>query len=175
MDIEQAKRDWELNRLKEQREEEERKAELEEDDMLYTFMIEDGMNQVVKKRPYNKSIKEKKHSPVVEPSRKSTRPPRPKQLDLPEPDVHMAMAVKPAVKRGRGRPRKHPLPTIAPDRSKLISVRTVSSPELVTISNRPASQAQYIISQSGDCSVQTNGVRRRISRPQSDISDIDDI
>ncbi|ESO91647.1 hypothetical protein LOTGIDRAFT_122039, partial [Lottia gigantea] len=41
-DIENAKKDWELARLKALKEEEERRAEMEEDEMLYTYSVEDS-------------------------------------------------------------------------------------------------------------------------------------
>lgn len=43
------KRDWELNRLKALKEEEEKRAELEEDEMLYTYSRDDAYQQVKKR------------------------------------------------------------------------------------------------------------------------------
>lgn len=166
MDIEQAKHDWELNRLKEQREEEERKAELEEDDMLYTYSKEDGMNQVPK-RKYR--IKEKKRSPAVEPLRKSGRPPRPKQFDLPESSYDGEM--KPKIKRGRGRPRKNPV--ISPQLTSLITVKSGSSPGLLN-SHKSGSQAYIITKAAVQHKPLSNGIRRsQRHQSQSDASDID--
>ena len=48
-DIEAVKKDWELNRLKALKEEEERRAELEEDEMLYTYSRDDAYQQVKKR------------------------------------------------------------------------------------------------------------------------------
>ncbi|XP_034338374.2 helicase domino isoform X3 [Magallana gigas] len=45
-DIENVKKDWELGRLKALKEEEERRAELEEDEMLYIYSRDDAYNQV---------------------------------------------------------------------------------------------------------------------------------
>ncbi|XP_052801568.1 helicase SRCAP-like isoform X2 [Mya arenaria] len=45
-DIETVKKDWELNRLKALKEEEERRAEMEEDEMLYTYSRDDAYQQV---------------------------------------------------------------------------------------------------------------------------------
>ncbi|XP_062606790.1 helicase domino-like isoform X2 [Saccostrea cucullata] len=45
-DIENVKKDWELGRLKALKEEEERRAELEEDEMLYIYYRDDTYNQV---------------------------------------------------------------------------------------------------------------------------------
>ncbi len=45
-----AKEEWELSRLQALKEEEERRAELEEDEMLYTYTRDDASNQVKKKR-----------------------------------------------------------------------------------------------------------------------------
>ncbi|CAH1801795.1 unnamed protein product, partial [Owenia fusiformis] len=53
--VEDAKKNWELNRLKTLREEEERRCELEEDEMLFTYSREDATNKVNKKS--NKSNK----------------------------------------------------------------------------------------------------------------------
>ena len=47
-DIENAKKDWELNRLKALKEEEERRLEFEEDEMLYTYSRDDAYQQVKK-------------------------------------------------------------------------------------------------------------------------------
>ena len=44
-----AKKDWELNRLKALKEEEERRLELEEDEMLYTYSRDDAYQQVKKR------------------------------------------------------------------------------------------------------------------------------
>ena len=43
------KKDWELNRLKALKEEEERRAEMEEDEMLYTYSRDDAYQQVKKR------------------------------------------------------------------------------------------------------------------------------
>ena len=48
-DIEAVKKDWELNRLKALKEEEEKRAELEEDEMLYTYSRDDAYQQVKKR------------------------------------------------------------------------------------------------------------------------------
>ncbi|WAR02083.1 DOM-like protein [Mya arenaria] len=48
-DIETVKKDWELNRLKALKEEEERRAEMEEDEMLYTYSRDDAYQQVKKR------------------------------------------------------------------------------------------------------------------------------
>ncbi|XP_052268550.1 helicase domino-like isoform X1 [Dreissena polymorpha] len=45
-DIEAIKKDWELNRLKALKEEEEKRAEMEEDEMLYTYSRDDAYQQV---------------------------------------------------------------------------------------------------------------------------------
>ncbi|KAK3083777.1 hypothetical protein FSP39_003020, partial [Pinctada imbricata] len=45
-DIENAKKDWELGRLQALKEEEERRLEIEEDEMLYIYSREDAYNQV---------------------------------------------------------------------------------------------------------------------------------
>ncbi|XP_065935140.1 helicase domino isoform X5 [Magallana gigas] len=45
-DIENVKKDWELGRLKALKEEEERRAELEEDEMLYIYSRDDAYNQM---------------------------------------------------------------------------------------------------------------------------------
>ncbi|CAI9734305.1 helicase domino-like [Octopus vulgaris] len=62
-DIESAKKDWELARLKSLKEEEEIRAELEEDEMLFTYTRDDAYNQVKKskskKNSGNKSNKKK--------------------------------------------------------------------------------------------------------------------
>ncbi|XP_052073827.1 helicase domino-like isoform X2 [Mytilus californianus] len=47
-DIENAKKEWELGRLKALKEEEERRLEVEEDEMLFTYTREDAFNQVFK-------------------------------------------------------------------------------------------------------------------------------
>ncbi|XP_063395968.1 helicase SRCAP-like isoform X2 [Mytilus trossulus] len=47
-DIQNAKKDWELGRLKALKEEEERRLEVEEDEMLFTYTREDAFNQVFK-------------------------------------------------------------------------------------------------------------------------------
>ena len=49
-----AKEEWELSRLKALREEEERRAELEEDEVLYTYSRDDALNQVKKKSKANR-------------------------------------------------------------------------------------------------------------------------
>lgn len=46
--MEAAKKDWELGRLQKLKEEEERKAEMEDDDILYTYSREDAYNKVHK-------------------------------------------------------------------------------------------------------------------------------
>lgn len=52
-----AKEEWELSRLKALKEEEERRAELEEDEMLFTYSREDANNQVKNKRAYSSGKK----------------------------------------------------------------------------------------------------------------------
>lgn len=54
-----AKEEWEFNRLKELRAEEERRAELEEDEMLFTYSRQDAYNQV-KKKSSKKGLKKMK-------------------------------------------------------------------------------------------------------------------
>ena len=64
--IEEAKKDWELSRLKQIKEEEERRAEMEEDEILFTYTSEDAQNKVLK----NKQAKSKKNrasSRVIKP------------------------------------------------------------------------------------------------------------
>ncbi|XP_013379688.1 helicase SRCAP [Lingula anatina] len=48
--IDSAKKDWELNRLKALKEEEERRLEIEEDEMLFTYSRDDACNQVKRKK-----------------------------------------------------------------------------------------------------------------------------
>lgn len=57
--MEAAKREWELGRLQGLKEQEEREAELEEDDVLYTYSREDSENQVHKS---SKNTKRKEKS-----------------------------------------------------------------------------------------------------------------
>lgn len=61
-----AKEEWELSRLKALREEEERRAELEEDEVLYTYSRDDAFNQVKKKSKANRPT-----APVRQSNRKS--------------------------------------------------------------------------------------------------------
>ncbi|XP_061196592.1 helicase domino-like [Saccostrea echinata] len=67
-DIENVKKDWELGRLKALKEEEERRAELEEDEMLYIYYRDDTYNQVKKK---SKKAQKANKTPakIVTPSR----------------------------------------------------------------------------------------------------------
>lgn len=173
MDIEQAKKDWELNRLKSQREEEERKAELEEDDMLYTYSKEDGLNQVPRRYKKHKQSPSKPKRMVPEPSRKSKRPPMPKQLES-ESDDELAVAPKP--KRGkRGRPKgsKNANTLLSsPDRTILIK-SSISNDDSVTLKRKPGSKT-YIISSPVTSSpmLHTNGVHQVMSPTLSD-SDVD--
>lgn len=154
--------------------EEERIAELEEDDMLYTYTKEDGMNQVQKRKPRGRPRKEKKSLPLVEPSRKSKRPPRPKQFISPASEIESDQ--KPPVKRGRGRPRKYPLPVESVAQSRVITVKSGSSADMIALKKKSGSQT-FIISPVNASSFPgrqvTNGVRRRSIQQQSDTSDID--
>lgn len=175
MDIEQAKKDWELNRLKNQREEEERKAELEEDDMLYTYSKEDGMNQV--RRSPKKPAPQRKRA-VPEPSRKSSRPPRPKQLDS-DTDEEQLEPRKKMFKPGRGRPKgsknKSTLLSESHDYVKLKSI-SASKDEIITIQRKPGGGKTYIISSPVASSpIVKPGTVTRIngSHQASDNSDID--
>lgn len=67
-DIENVKKDWELGRLKALKEEEERRAELEEDEMLYIYSRDDAYNQV-KKKSKKAQKANKAAAKVVTPSR----------------------------------------------------------------------------------------------------------
>lgn len=172
MDIEQAKRDWELNRLKQQREDEERRAELEEDDMLYTYTKEDAMNQVPKKK---KAKKYQRKRPIPPPSRKSNRPHHPKQLDkISESDL-----VEPPRPKRRGRPPKNPnklkmvpVSNNTGGHSKIITLKNdVSNGSSLMLRRKPGSKT-YLISSSGVNQSLSNGVKKR-KRVASDNSDVD--
>lgn len=73
------KKDWELGRLKALKEEEERRAELEEDEMLYIYSRDDAYNQVKKK---SKKAQKANKAPakVVTPSRITPVRNKPKQF-----------------------------------------------------------------------------------------------
>lgn len=77
-DIEIVKKDWELGRLKALKEEEERRAELEEDEMLYIYSRDDAYNQVKKKSKAQKANKDS--AKVVTPSRITPVRNKPKQF-----------------------------------------------------------------------------------------------
>lgn len=158
LDIDQAKKDWELNRLKQQKEEEERRAELEEDDMLFTYTTEDGMNQVPKRT--NKVTTQKK-TVVVEPSRKSKRPPRPKQLESDSEGDSESIVTPQPVKRGRGRPPKKSkvvFQAIADGSGKLDNQKSGSTSESILLRNKligsPVASSPF---------VKSNGKRRTYS------------
>ena len=74
-----AKHDWELGRLQALKEEEERRAEFEEDEMLFTFSREDAQNQVKKRNKAKAAAKAKARSisgdmkPVRQSARASSR------------------------------------------------------------------------------------------------------
>ncbi|XP_063967591.1 helicase SRCAP-like [Lytechinus pictus] len=69
--VEAAKREWELGRLQALKEQEEREAELEEDEVLYTYSREDSENKVHKN---SKNVKRKEKSRgTVEKSVRDTR------------------------------------------------------------------------------------------------------
>lgn len=170
MDIEQAKRDWELNRLKQQREEEERRAELEEDDMLYTYSKEDSMNQVPRKPK-----KYQRKRPIPPPCRKSKRPPRPKQLQrIPEPELEH----KP---KRRGRPPKNPnklkqpvtSSNVSKDDGRVITLKTATSngSSPLTLRRKPGSKT-YLIGNTAAPAKRVNGFKKK-GRVSSDNSDVD--
>lgn len=188
MDIEQAKKDWELNRLKNARDEEERRAELDEDDMLYTYSKEDGMNQVqksVKKQP--KQPYQRKRA-VPEASRKSNRPPRPKQLDsdsdedMMEPARKLRKPGKPGVGRPKGSKNKKSLDgTQESLETRTIKLKSMTSAkdEVVTVKRIPGGGKTYIVSSPITSSplIRHNTVSRINGRagqtPISDDSDVD--
>ena len=62
-----AKEEWELTRLKALRQEEERRAELEEDEMLFTYSRHDAYNQVKKKSKKSMGKKERNLSAASTP------------------------------------------------------------------------------------------------------------
>ena len=79
-----AKEEWELGRLKIMKEEEERRAELEEDEMLFTYSRDDAYNQVKRKKSKSKKRRSNSGSPskstspkesktAIKPSRSSRR------------------------------------------------------------------------------------------------------
>lgn len=78
-DIENVKKDWELGRLKALKEEEERRAELEEDEMLYIYSRDDAYNQV-KKKSKKAQKANKAAAKVVTPSRITPVRNKPKQF-----------------------------------------------------------------------------------------------
>lgn len=78
-DIEIVKKDWELGRLKALKEEEERRAELEEDEMLYIYSRDDAYNQV-KKKSKKAQKANKDAAKVVTPSRITPVRNKPKQF-----------------------------------------------------------------------------------------------
>lgn len=159
LDIEKAKKDWELNRLKDRREEEERRAEMEEDDMLYTY-TKDGMNQVQRARKRDKNVP--KASATIEPSRKSKRPPMPKLLDSESEDTFERKPRKPTG-RPRGRPKG----------STKKSKQSVSTP----LSNSITQQFLHrdLIPPVSSSPFQNEGVKnqRGLSPTPSDSSDVD--
>lgn len=66
------KKDWELNRLKQLKEDEERKAEQEEDDMMYTYtktevsnLTTTNLNENKKLKPKNKNMTSKKSKRIL--------------------------------------------------------------------------------------------------------------
>ena len=68
----QAKREWELTRLKSMKEEEELRAEVEEDEMLFTYSRDDAYNQV-KHRGKKTPKPSKKQTPKSPGKRSGTR------------------------------------------------------------------------------------------------------
>lgn len=170
MDIDQAKKDWELNRLMNRREEEERRAELEEDDMLYTYSKEDAMNQV--QRPIKRHKTNPKTSKVttVVPSRKSNRPPRPKQFgsESEEESEPRPVCVDGTVKRKRGRPKGSGKKSVNAEK-RTIRVKSSSSAELMTLQRKPGGQT-YIVSAASKLSTLPP---RQLPLTPSDNSDVD--
>ena len=63
-DVSLAKEEWELSRLKALKEEEERRAELEEDEMLFTYSREDAQNQVKSPRKHHLNNKQRPRRPL---------------------------------------------------------------------------------------------------------------
>jgi len=177
MDIEQAKKDWELNRLKSQREEEERKAELEEDDMLYTYSKEDGMNQV-RRSPKKKPKQPPQRKRVIpEASRKSSRPPRPKQLDS-DTDEEQLEPRKKMRKPGSGRPKgSKNKNTIIQESHEHLKLKPVVSPrdEIVTLQRKPGGGTTYILSSPITSQIIKPGMISSLngSHQTSDNSDVD--
>lgn len=143
MDIEQSKKEWELNRLKHHRELEERKAELEEDDMLYTYSTEDGMNKVPPQTDSHRAHSNASVSIPPAPSRKSGRPPKPKQLESESEEERRPLQPEPR-KRGRPKGSKKAVKTDNTNTIKLKSTRC-STEELWTLKRKPGSKT-YIVS-----------------------------
>ncbi len=92
-EVEIAKEEWEFSRLKALKEEEERRAEIEEDEMLFTYSRDDAYNQVKKEK-----AKSNRMARVLQYA-KSQVTKRDRMILDPSVDI-----VKQA--RGRGRPRK---------------------------------------------------------------------
>ncbi|KAL8561069.1 hypothetical protein ACOMHN_031013 [Nucella lapillus] len=66
-DMENSKKDWELTRLKALKEEEERRAKIEEDEMLYTYLLDEA--QVKKQLTKAGAIRKKPGRPRIHPPR----------------------------------------------------------------------------------------------------------
>lgn len=126
-DIENAKKEWELGRLKALKEEEERRLEVEEDEMLFTYTREDAFNQVKKSTKKAKAATAKVKTP--NPSRAASARKRPVKKkdenyvideDKRRSDQGLAgvNTVTPKPARSVGRPPKNKTPKVTPKSAK---------------------------------------------------------
>lgn len=125
-DIENAKKEWELGRLKALKEEEERRLEVEEDEMLFTYTRDDAFNQV-KKTKKVKATTAKAKTPT--PGRVASARKRPVKKkdenyvideDKRRSDQGLAgvNVVTPKTSRPVGRPPKNKTPKVTPKSAK---------------------------------------------------------
>lgn len=149
---------------------------MEEDDMLFTYSKEDGMNQVPRPVKRRKTV-DKTPVPGPEPLRKSKRPPRPKQLDsesdeeiIPRPKIG-----KDEVKRGRGRPKGSTKKNKQQSSDlQTVQLKSGSSTELVTLKRQPGGQTYIVESPATPTlSTQSSNIQRVLSLTPSDNSDVD--
>ncbi|VDI33322.1 Hypothetical predicted protein [Mytilus galloprovincialis] len=137
-DIQNAKKDWELGRLKALKEEEERRLEVEEDEMLFTYTREDAFNQVKKSAKKAKSAKAKTPARDRTPSARK-RPIKKKDEnyvideDKRRSDQGLSDPIFRTPKLGVGRPPKNKTPKITPNKQTPKSAKGRKSVDKVDV------------------------------------------